>query len=221
MYPSYRFSLGVLAPTPLGLTGNGHRVDWEIYDRPDKGSRNGFAHFAVQVEEDDRVLDARALQGDLASLSLDHWGSPQFRGHGLGPRRKYPSGLPHFQDVDCRGEFPMARGVFRDETFPGQTALKAFSPCVPLKRRRRQSAGGVLRSRVDQDSGSAAALYGTGDVVPPIAYSRHQPHIMDPAEAGADIRLLQWSARLSGTPGQCATQPHGTRAKAAATRHGR
>ena len=127
------FPLGGIGAGGIGLAGNGHLVDWEIYNRPNKGSVNGFSHFAVRVEEGARVLDARVLQGDLPPPYMGQLGSTQFRGHGFGPGREYLSGMPHFQDVDFRGEFPVARLDFRDESFPGRAALKAFSPFIPLK----------------------------------------------------------------------------------------
>ncbi len=47
----------------MGLAGNGHLVDWEIYNRPNKGSMNGFSHFAVRVEEGAIVLDPACFKG--------------------------------------------------------------------------------------------------------------------------------------------------------------
>ena len=60
------FPLGGLGSGCLGLGGTGQLVDWEIFNRPAKGSRNGFSHFAVKAEAGGRVLDARVLQGDAA-----------------------------------------------------------------------------------------------------------------------------------------------------------
>ena len=127
------FPLGGIGAGGIGLAGNGHLIDWEIYNRPNKGSVNGFSHFAVRVEEGDEVLDARVLQGDLPPPYMGQVGSHHFRGHGFGPRREYLSGMPHFREVNFRGEFPMAHLEFQDETFPGQVALEAFSPFIPLK----------------------------------------------------------------------------------------
>ena len=127
------FPLGGIGAGGIGLAGNGHLIDWEIYNHPNKGSVNGFSHFAVRVEDGDKVLDARVLQGDLPPPYMGQLGSTQFRGHGFGPAREYLGGLPHFQDVDFRGEFPIARLEFKDGTFPGQAVLKAFSPFIPLK----------------------------------------------------------------------------------------
>ncbi len=126
------FPLGGIGAGGIGLAGNGHLIDWEIYNRPNKGSVNGFSHFAVRVEDEKEVLDARILQGDLSPHFMGDMDRAQFRGYGFGPRREYLSGLPHFRDVAFRGEYPLAHLSFQDDTFPGEVSLLAFSPFIPL-----------------------------------------------------------------------------------------
>ena len=58
------FPLGGIGSGSVGLAGNGSFVDWEIFNRPFKGSRNGFTHMMVRAEKDEQILDVRALQGD-------------------------------------------------------------------------------------------------------------------------------------------------------------
>lgn len=57
--------LGGIGTGSIGLAGNGRLVDWEIFNRPSKGSVNGFSHFAVKAEAGGKLLDARVLNGDL------------------------------------------------------------------------------------------------------------------------------------------------------------
>ena len=45
------FPLGGIGAGGIGLAGNGHLVDWEIFNKPNKGSVNGFSHFARRAEE--------------------------------------------------------------------------------------------------------------------------------------------------------------------------
>ena len=64
------FPLGGIGSGCIGLAGNGRLIDWEIFNRPNKGSVNGFSHFAVRVEKidpekDNQVVDARMLHGAL------------------------------------------------------------------------------------------------------------------------------------------------------------
>jgi uncharacterized protein (DUF608 family) len=120
-------------------------MDWEIFNRPAKGSLNGFSHFAVKAEDGRRVLDARVLNADLPP---PYTGSVRpgvnYSGYGFGPDRYLMSGLPHFKDCAFTGKFPFAEVGFIDTTFPGQVCLRAFNPFIPLN---------------DKDSGLPAAFF--------------------------------------------------------------
>ena len=61
------FPLGGIGTGCIGLAGNGRLIDWEIFNRPNKGSVNGFSHFAIRAENDGEVTYARILHGDLHS----------------------------------------------------------------------------------------------------------------------------------------------------------
>ena len=57
------FPLGGIGSGCIGLAGNGRLIDWEIFNRPNKGSVNGFSHFAIRAERGHgdaaQVVDAR------------------------------------------------------------------------------------------------------------------------------------------------------------------
>ena len=59
------FPLGGIGTGAIGLAGNGRLVDWEIFNRPNKGSVNGFSHFSIKAERAGQVIDSRVLHGDL------------------------------------------------------------------------------------------------------------------------------------------------------------
>ncbi len=124
------FPLGGIGSGCVGLSGTGHLVDWEIFNRPAKGSRNGFTHFAVKAEAKGKLLDARVLHGDVLP-PYSGGGS----GFGFGVQRETLSGLPHFRKTEFRGGFPLAEIRFRDPKFPGQITLTAFNPFIPLNDR--------------------------------------------------------------------------------------
>jgi len=124
------FPLGGIGTGCIGLAGNGRLVDWEIYNRPNKGSINGFSHFAIKAEGDKGLLDARVLQGDL---NPPYSGTPS--GFGFGPMRECMAGLPHFRQVEFIGEYPFAEIVFGEKKFPGAVRMRAFNPFIPLKER--------------------------------------------------------------------------------------
>jgi uncharacterized protein (DUF608 family) len=130
------FPLGGIGTGSLGLSGTGRLIDWEIFNRPSKGSLNGFSHFAIKAERDGKVLDARVMNADLPPPYTGNvLPGAMFRGYGFGPERYLLSGIPHFRDCTFTGTFPFARIDFLDETFPGAVSLHAFNPFIPLNDR--------------------------------------------------------------------------------------
>jgi uncharacterized protein (DUF608 family) len=126
------FPLGGIGTGSIGLAGNARLIDWEIFNRPNKGSLNGFSHFAIKAERGGQVVDARVLQGDLHPPYSGSFNASPFNTFGFGPDRQNMAGLPHFTTVEFNGEFPLARLTFLDKTFPGQVELLAFNPFIPL-----------------------------------------------------------------------------------------
>ena len=126
------FPLGGIGSGCIGIAGNGRLIDWEIFNRPNKGSTNGFSHFAVKAEVDGKVLDARVLNGDLLPPYTGELSRPPFQSFGFGPPREYLAGLPHFKEVVFEGEYPIARLRFKEDKFPGDVEMIAFNPFIPL-----------------------------------------------------------------------------------------
>ena len=127
------FPLGGIGTGSIGLSGTGRLIDWEIFNRPNKRSLNGFTHFTVKVEEEGRVVDTRVLNSDLPPPYMGEQISPDYGGYGFGPTRNLLATVPHFRSATFTGEYPLARIDFSDETFPGAVALKAFNPLIPLQ----------------------------------------------------------------------------------------
>lgn len=126
------FPIGGIGTGCIGLDGTGRFRDWEIFNRPNKGSKNGFSHFGVKVERDGRTIDARVLNSDLLGSCMGHYTEvPGHHGYGFGPDRSELSGAPHFRDSVFEAEFPLAKVHFVDESFPGSVALEAFNPFIP------------------------------------------------------------------------------------------
>lgn len=138
------FPLGGIGTGCIGLAGNGRLIDWEIFNKPNKQSINGFSHFAIKAEQNGQVLDARVLQGDLHPPYTGAGGSTGYNGFGFGPRRENMACVPHFKEVEFCGEFPLAALAFQGSSFPGRVRMTAFNPFVPLN---------------DKDSGIPAAFF--------------------------------------------------------------
>lgn len=127
------FPLGGIGSGSIGLSGNGRLIDWEIFNKPNKGSVNGFTHFAVKAENKaGEVKDVRVLHGDLPPDYMGPYGDSIFKGFGYGPDRTSLVGLPGFKDVTFTGEFPIASLKFEDQHFPGNIELSAFNPFIPI-----------------------------------------------------------------------------------------
>jgi non-lysosomal glucosylceramidase len=126
------FPLGGIGTGCIGLAGNGRLIDWEIFNRPNKGGMNGFSHFAIKAEAGGKVLDARVLNGDLLPPYSGEIGAGSGGNFGFGVPREYLTGLPHFREVEFRGEFPIALLTFKEPRFPGRVRMTAFNPFIPL-----------------------------------------------------------------------------------------
>lgn len=129
------FPLGGIGTGCIGLAGDGRLIDWEIFNRPNKGSYNGFSHFAVKAEMDGKVIDARVMCGDFQPPYIGDLHYPNFQGFGFGVNRYSMAGLPHFKETEFNGEFPFAQINFIHERFPGSIKMTAFNPFIPLNDR--------------------------------------------------------------------------------------
>ena len=125
------FPLGGIGTGCIGLGGNGGLVDIEIKNRPNKNSTAEFTHFAIKAEDEDGVIDARILQGDLEKDFIGCTERPRYTGYGFGPDRGTMAGFPHFENVRFVGEFPFANLYFAHRRFPGEVSMTAFNPFIP------------------------------------------------------------------------------------------
>lgn len=126
------FPIGGIGTGSIGLAGDGHLMDWEIYNIQAKGSINPRTHFAVKAIEDDKV-STRVVMGDIQKDFMGQrgqWAAHSF-GYGYGPSNAILCGLPHFKDTEFDGEFPVAKMTFNDEKFPGTIVMNAFNPFIP------------------------------------------------------------------------------------------
>lgn len=129
------FPLGGIGAGCIGLGGDGRLRDWEIFNRPSKGSVNGFSHFAIRAEQDGKVLDTRLLHGPFqGSLMGDPLGR-RFNSFGFGVQREHMAGFPSFAACTLSGPYPVASLEFADPRFPGQVKYDALSPFLPMESR--------------------------------------------------------------------------------------
>ncbi|WP_370232461.1 GH116 family glycosyl-hydrolase [Cognatishimia sp.] len=130
------FPLGGVGSGGLAITGNGRLVDWSLRGRPNLQSANGISHFALKVEKDGEVIDARVLNGPYEGHAAGSERSRRFfDGYGFGANRNSLAGMPHFSATRFTGRFPTAEIEFFHEGFPADVKLTAFSPFIPHNER--------------------------------------------------------------------------------------
>ena len=124
------FPLGGIGTGSIGLDGDGRLIDWEIFNKPSKGSINGYSHFALRAIQGDKIT-AAVLNGDIQKEFIGQYKKSQFAGYGFGPNSKKMCGFPHFKNLEFDGEFPIASINFRDDNFPANVTMTAFNPFIP------------------------------------------------------------------------------------------
>lgn len=124
------FPLGGIGSGSIGLAGNGALIDWEIFNRPSKGSVLGYSHFAIKAIKGGKPI-TYVLNGDTNESLMGQYRKSSFTGYGYGPNRSTMCGFPHFGNVEFKGEFPVAELDFSDNGFPGEVKLRAFNPFIP------------------------------------------------------------------------------------------
>ena len=96
------FPLGGIGTGSIGMAGNGRFCDWEIFNKPDKGSLNEYTHIAVKATDASGHTDARVLQGDETKALMGQYMTSYYRGYGYGPHPCTMAGFPHFRDHSFR-----------------------------------------------------------------------------------------------------------------------
>lgn len=124
------FPLGGIGTGSIGLGGNGRLMDWEIFNRPSKGSINGYSHFAIKAIKNNKTT-TYVLNGDLEKDFVGQYKKSVFTGYGFGPETQRMCGFPHFKYVEFDGEFPIAALNFKDDKFPANVKMTAFNPFIP------------------------------------------------------------------------------------------
>ena len=123
--------LGGIGSGSIGLGGDGRLIEWEIFNRPAKGMNNGLSHFAVKAVSGGKLLDARALCGEMKP-PYKVGGERHFCAYAYSPGNESIAGFPNFRNTEFIGEFPIADLKLSDPKFPGKVTMTAFNPFIPL-----------------------------------------------------------------------------------------
>ena len=102
------FPLGGVAAGSLGLGGRGQLINWEIFNRPNKGFRPPYAFPAIWAHKQGSTPVARVLESRIL---------PPYEGQdGLGSNNV--PGLSRLESATFTGEYPLANILFEDRSLP-------------------------------------------------------------------------------------------------------
>jgi len=163
------FPLGGIGTGCISLSGRGSLVDWEIFNRPNKGSILPYAFFTMWAKKGDAAPVTRVLQSP-PQTPFSGQGSSRFGGLGFGVQRGDGSGFPHMRTATFRGEFPLAEVGFCDPTMPVEVKLEAYSPFIPLNADDSGIPVAVLRYYVRNPSNETVQVSIVGNLTNPIGY---------------------------------------------------
>ena len=140
------FPLGGVAAGSIGLGGRGQLIDWEIFNRPNKGYRPDYAFPAIWAQLGSGPPVAHVLESRIL---------PPYEGQdGLGSNNA--PGLSRLESATFTGEYPFAHVDFQDSSLSVKVELDAFSPFIPHEPDDSGLPVAVLRYRVT-NPGSATA----------------------------------------------------------------
>lgn len=152
------FPLGGIGSGCIGLGGDGRLIDWEIFNRPNKGKRNGYSHIAVKAVNSKGTF-VRILNGDITTGFLGKFNGGWITQYGLGAPSYSMCGFPHFKNTEFIGEFPIAKMNFSDDNFPFPATLTAFNPFIPLDAKNSSIPGAFFETEIKNSSDEETDFY--------------------------------------------------------------
>ena len=130
------FPLGGIGTGSIGLSGAGRLIDWEILNRPNKGSTNGISHFSVRAERDGKVLDTRIMNGPYRGSRTGDFTTDFGRNFGFGVRRDLAGRHAAFLRLPVRGPLSGRAAGLRRRALPGRGDDDRIQSVHPAERSR-------------------------------------------------------------------------------------
>ena len=185
------FPLGGIGSGSIGIGGNGRLLDWDIFNRPWKGSTNGYSHFAVKTVKNGNP-QTFVMNGDLEKDLTGQYGGKTFNGYGFGSGIYTMCGFPHFREVEFDGAFPVAQLDFFDLNFPAKVKMTAFNPFIPCDAKNSSIPAAFFEIAVENTDNVTLEYQVAFSVANPYKVSRNYVqrqggfHVLTLQNAGAD-----------------------------------
>ncbi|MEN9934491.1 MAG: hypothetical protein RLZZ387_1070 [Chloroflexota bacterium] len=183
------FPLGGIGTGNISLGARGDLRDWEIFNRPAKGTRLPNTFFALRAQAGSGPAVARVLEGPIPP--------PHAQSHGYHPTTA--AGLPRLKGATLRGAYPLATVVFEDDQLPVTVSLEAFTPLVPLDPEDSGLPCAVLRYRVGNPGAEPVQITLVGSLFNPVggvAFDRFGN--MSPSGLGGNVNQPREEEGLRG-----------------------
>ncbi|MFT4230829.1 MAG: GH116 family glycosyl hydrolase [Microbacterium sp.] len=154
------FPLGGIGTGTVSVGARGDMRDWEISNRPDKGSWLPLSFFVLRAATvDGEGVAARVLEGPI---------QPPYEGDS-GYRKGILAGLPRMATSEMVGEYPIARITFADPDLPVTVEWEGFTPFIPLDADDSGIPGAYWRYTATNTSDADVAVSIAGLLANPIA----------------------------------------------------
>ena len=144
------FPLGGIGTGCVSLDGRGGLCDWEIFNRPNKGSYLEHTFPLLWIRPEGQSATMLAMQGPRTRNWIGENRGAWTYGHGN--MFAQMDGLPCFDSIDFCGTFPFARVRFRKDSLPVEVELCAFNPFIPLDEVASSHPGACLVYRIKNRS---------------------------------------------------------------------
>jgi non-lysosomal glucosylceramidase len=132
------FLLGGIGTGNVSLGARGEFRDWEIFNRPGKGTFLPFSFFSIWAKPENEQPVTKIIESKVQP--------PYNKSHGF--LNGELAGLPRFDKAKMTGKQPFVTVEFEDKDIPVKVELEAFTPFIPLNADDSGIPGVVLRYKV-------------------------------------------------------------------------
>ena len=115
------FLMGGIGSGSISLSGTGKLVDWEIFNKANKGYQPRFTFLSVWAKAEGKEPVFKVLEGQWRGRLDDP----------IGPEQTEAPGLPRMRECRFEGRFPFAKVYLSDGTIPVDALIEGWSPFIP------------------------------------------------------------------------------------------
>jgi uncharacterized protein (DUF608 family) len=115
------FPMGGIGSGCISLSGTGKLIDWEIFNKANKGFQPRFTFLSVWAKAQGQEPVFKVLEGQWRGRLSDP----------IGPEQTEAPGLPRMRQCRFEGKFPFAKVYLEDKTLPVTATIEGWSPFIP------------------------------------------------------------------------------------------